>query len=99
MEFPHLLRLVEGNQFDTIYHEHFSYLSFTTVKKIFRHHGLALFDVEELSTHGGSIRIYARHAEDSSKEISPQVDELLEPGRQAGMSSMSFYADFERNVK
>jgi hypothetical protein len=99
MEFPHLLRLVEGNQFDTIYHEHFSYLSFTTVKRIFAHHGLVLFDVEELPTHGGSIRIYARHADDMSKQISPHVDQLLAMERQAGMSSMSFYADFERNVK
>ncbi len=63
MEFPHLIRLVEENQFDTIYHEHFSYLSFTTVEQIFAAHGLVLFDVEELSTHGGSLRIYGRHAE------------------------------------
>jgi hypothetical protein len=62
MEFPHLQRLIEGNQFDTIYHEHFSYLSFSTVEQIFAAHGLVLFDVEELPTHGGSIRIYARHA-------------------------------------
>ena len=62
MEFPHLIRLVEENQFDTIYHEHFSYLSFTTVEQIFAAHGLTLFDVEELTTHGGSLRIYGRHA-------------------------------------
>src|SRR5690606_8038058 len=61
MEFPHLLRLIEHNQFDTIYHEHFSYLSFVTVQRIFAAHGLCLFDVEELPTHGGSIRIYGRH--------------------------------------
>ena len=77
MEFPHLLRLVERNQFDTIYHEHFSYLSFTTVEKIFQYHGLALFDVEELPTHGGSIRIYAKHIEDASKDVSFRVTELL----------------------
>jgi SAM-dependent methyltransferase len=99
MEFPHLLRLVEGNQFDTIYHEHFSYLSFTTVKRIFGHHGLVLFDVEELPTHGGSIRIYASHAEDTSKQVTHEVDQLLAMEQQAGMLSMSFYADFERNVK
>ncbi|HEX6891391.1 MAG TPA: class I SAM-dependent methyltransferase [Chryseolinea sp.] len=99
MEFPHLLRLVEGNQFDTIYHEHFSYLSFTTVKRIFGHHGLVLFDVEELPTHGGSIRIYARHAEDTSKQVTHEVDQLLAMEQQAGMLSMGFYADFERNVK
>jgi hypothetical protein len=62
MEFPHLQRLIEGNQFDTIYHEHFSYLSFSTVERFSRRHGLVLFDVEELPTHGGSLRIYARHA-------------------------------------
>src|SRR5262245_38996634 len=73
MEFPHLLRLVEGNQFDTIYHEHFSYLSFGTVERIFAHHGLTLFDVEELPTHGGSLRIYARHAENSSEPVGERV--------------------------
>lgn len=99
MEFPHLLRLVEGNQFDTIYHEHFSYLSFTTVEKIFKHHGLILFDVEELPTHGGSIRIYARHAEDTFKSISSHVGQLLSLEQEAGMSSVSFYSNFERNVK
>ena len=63
MEFPHLLRLIQENQFDTIYHEHFSYLSFTTVEQIFAAHELVLFDVEELSTHGGSLRIYASSPE------------------------------------
>ena len=66
MEFPHLQRLMAENQFDTIYHEHFSYLSFLAVEKIFAHHGLTLFDVEELPTHGGSLRIYARHAENDA---------------------------------
>ena len=70
MEFPHLLELMRHNQFDTIYHEHFSYFSFTTVTAVFRHHGLTLFDVERLPTHGGSLRIYARHAEDASKPVS-----------------------------
>ena len=99
MEFPHLLRLVEGNQFDTIYHEHFSYLSFTTVEKIFQYHGLAMFDVEELPTHGGSIRIYAKHIEDTTKDISSRVGELLKKEKAAGMSSMNFYKDFEENVR
>ena len=99
MEFPHLLRLVEGNQFDTIYHEHFSYLSFTTVEKIFQYHGLAMFDVEEFPTHGGSIRIYAKHIEDTTKEISSRVAELLKREKVAGMSSMNFYKDFEENVR
>ena len=66
MEFPHLLRLMDENQFDTIYHEHFSYLSFGTVEQIFAHHGLRLFDVEEMPTHGGSLRIYGCHADDAS---------------------------------
>ena len=64
MEFPHLLQLIANNQFDTIYHEHFSYLSLITVERVFAHHGLTIFDVEELSTHGGSLRIYARHDQD-----------------------------------
>ena len=76
MEFPHLIRLIEENQFDTIYHEHFSYLSFTVVEQIFAAQGLTLFDVDELSTHGGSLRIYARHAEDSSKPILPNATSL-----------------------
>jgi SAM-dependent methyltransferase len=99
MEFPHLLRLVERNQFDTIYHEHFSYLSFSTVKRIFNHHGLEMFDVDELPTHGGSIRIYAKHIEDQSKEMSPRVGEMLAQESDAGMSSIEFYADFARKVK
>jgi hypothetical protein len=99
MEFPHLLRLVERNQFDTIYHEHFSYLSFTTVEKIFQYHGLELFDVEELPTHGGSIRIYAKHLEDSSKKVSFRVKELLKREAEAGMLSLAFYKDFEEKVR
>ncbi|HTE33147.1 MAG TPA: class I SAM-dependent methyltransferase [Chryseolinea sp.] len=99
MEFPHLLRLVERNQFDTIYHEHFSYLSFTTVEKIFKYHGLTLFDVEELPTHGGSLRIYAKHKEDSSKEISLRVEDLLKRELQAGVLTLGFYTAFEKNVR
>jgi hypothetical protein len=99
MEFPHLLRLVERNQFDTIYHEHFSYLSFTTVEKIFKYHGLTIFDVEELTTHGGSIRIYAKHREDASKEILPSVAAMLTLEKDAGMLQMNFYTSFEKNVR
>jgi hypothetical protein len=99
MEFPHLLRLVERNQFDTIYHEHFSYLSFTTVDKIFKYHGLTIFDVEELTTHGGSIRIYAKHREDASKTILPSVAAMLTQELEAGMLEMSFYTRFEKNVR
>jgi len=76
MEFPHLQRLMEQNQFDTIYHEHFSYFSFFTVEQVFAAHGLTLFDVDELSTHGGSIRIYARHAGDHSKTVSERAQHL-----------------------
>src|SRR5204862_3128837 len=76
MEFPHLLKLMAENQFDTIYHEHFSYLSFYTVEQVFAAHGLTLFDVEELPTHGGSLRIYGRHADDRAKPVSPRVAEL-----------------------
>ena len=74
-EFPHLLRLIENNQFDTIYHEHFSYLSLLAVEKIFAHHGLTLFDVEELPTHGGSLRIFARHSENTAAivAVTPRV--------------------------
>ncbi len=78
MEFPHLYRLMEQNQFDTIYHEHFSYFSLFTVEKIFAKHGLTIFDVEELPTHGGSLRIYARHAADSSRSITQRVLRLKE---------------------
>jgi 2-polyprenyl-3-methyl-5-hydroxy-6-metoxy-1,4-benzoquinol methylase len=99
MEFPHLLRLVERNQFDTIYHEHFSYLSFTTVEKIFKYHGLTIFDVEELSTHGGSIRIYAKHRENAAKGIEPSVKAMLATELEAGMLEMNFYTTFERKVK
>src|ERR1700745_2338087 len=72
IEFPHLMQLVDNNQFDTIYHEHFSYLSFYTVQQIFRSQGLELFDVDELPTHGGSLRIYAKHAADTSRAIGPR---------------------------
>lgn len=98
MEFPHLLRLVEENQFDTIYHEHFSYLSFTTVEKIFKHHGLVLFDVDEIPTHGGSIRIYGRHEEDTSKPVSERVIEMRNREESLGMSTLEYYKNFEANV-
>ena len=99
MEFPHLQRLIEGNQFDTIYHEHFSYLSFVAVNRIFAHHGIRLFDVEELSTHGGSIRIYGRHSEDEAKAVSERVYALLEREKRLGFESLEFYSDFAEKVK
>lgn len=95
MEFPHLLRLIEGNQFDTIYHEHFFYLSFHTVQRIFKEHGLTIFDVEELSTHGGSLRVYARHAEDETKPAGARVTTLLEKEVAAGMMDLAFYTNFQ----
>ncbi|HZF26874.1 MAG TPA: class I SAM-dependent methyltransferase [Steroidobacteraceae bacterium] len=98
MEFPHLQRLMEGNQFDTIYHEHFSYLSFVTVERIFRHHGLVLFDVEELPTHGGSLRIYARHAENESQPVSGAVSALRERERHLGYERLETYAGFQAQV-
>ena len=98
MEFPHLMRLVEENQFDTIYHEHFSYLSFHTVRQIFSKHGLILFDVEELPTHGGSLRIYARHDKDESKPITPNVTDLLEKESARGMFQLNYYLDFQEKA-
>jgi hypothetical protein len=99
MEFPHLMRLVEENQFDTIYHEHFSYLSFTTVERVFAHHGLVLFDVEELATHGGSIRIYARHADDCARPVEERVAELRSREAAAGMLELPYYAAFGARVR
>lgn len=99
MEFPHLMRLMERNQFDTIYHEHFSYFSFISVEKIFVSHGLVLFDVEEIPTHGGSLRIYARHSEDLSKPISARVAELRSKEELKGFTQPEFYASFTEQVK
>lgn len=94
-EFPHLLRLVSENQFDTIYHEHYSYLSLTSVKRIFEHNGLSVFDVEELPTHGGSLRVYAQRMDSGVRELSQNVAKLLERETAAGMNSTAFYAGFQ----
>ncbi|HVW69000.1 MAG TPA: class I SAM-dependent methyltransferase [Steroidobacteraceae bacterium] len=99
MEFPHLYQLMRFNQFDTIYHEHFSYFSFMTVERVFAAHGLVLFDVEELPTHGGSLRIYARHAEDTSKPVSGRVSELRERERADGFETLGRYAAFAEQVR
>jgi SAM-dependent methyltransferase len=99
MEFPHLQRLMEENQFDTIYHEHFSYLSFFTVEKIFAHHGLTLFDVDELPTHGGSIRIYARHTEDTSKSVSERAQQLRARELSMGFDKLRTYESWNEKVK
>lgn len=99
MEFPHLQRLMESNQFDTIYHEHFSYYSFLTAEKAFARHGLTLFDVEEIPTHGGSLRIYGRHAEDQTKPVSARVNALRERERKMGFDGLEVYAAFDGQVK
>jgi hypothetical protein len=98
LEFPHLVRLMEENQFDTIYHEHFSYFSLITVEKIFAAHGLVLFDVDEIPTHGGSIRIYLRHVEDSSKPVTPAVVKLRGREITLGLERMETYANFAEQV-
>jgi SAM-dependent methyltransferase len=99
MEFPHLLRLMEGNQFDTIYHEHFSYFSFVTAEKTFARHGLTIFDVEEIRPHGGSLRIYARHADDQAKAVGPKVVELRQRERDLGFERLETYDRFGEQVK
>lgn len=99
MEFPHLLRLMSGNQFDTIYHEHFSYFSFLTVEKIFDRHGLTLFDVDELPTHGGSLRIYATHAKNNTKPVTASVAMLKQREREAGLERLKTYAGFAEQVR
>ena len=99
MEFPHLQRLIEGNQFDTIYHEHFSYLSFSTVEQIFAAHGLVLFDVEELPTHGGSLRIYARHERNGALAVTDAVPALRERERALGYRELERYRGFGQQVQ
>jgi len=98
MEFPHLLQLINNNQFDTIYHEHFSYLSFYTVKKIFESVGLKLFDVEELSTHGGSLRIYATHKDNNDQEIADKVQLLLDKEFSYGIDKIEYYEGFTQKA-
>ena len=99
MEFPHLMRLIDENQFDTVYHEHFSYFSFLTVEKVFSKQGLTLFDVEELPTHGGSLRIYARHNDDDSKPVGKRVLELKDREKAAGFTRIESYLSFGERVK
>jgi SAM-dependent methyltransferase len=99
MEFPHLLRLIKENQFDTIYHEHFSYFSLGTVEKIFRSHNLVLFDVEELPTHGGSLRIYARHGDNDKTEITQKVGFIKAAEKSVGLQSLPYYLSFQERVR
>jgi SAM-dependent methyltransferase len=97
MEFPHLLKLIEEREFDTIYHEHYSYWSLLVVERLFGEHGLALFDVEELPTHGGSLRIFARHAEEGGS--GDAVEALKERERVAGLDRIETYQAFGESVR
>jgi hypothetical protein len=99
MEFPHLYQLMKLNQFDTIYHEHFSYFSFYTVEQVFKAHGLTLFDVEEIQTHGGSLRIYARHSENPTRAVSPRVVDLRNREISEGFNTLERYRLFGEQVK
>ncbi|KHO55491.1 MAG: C-methyltransferase [archaeon GW2011_AR19] len=98
MEFPHLKNIVEQNQFDTIYQEHYSYFSFSVVKKIFNSHKLKLFDVEEIPTHGGSLRIYAKHENDNTHGISERVNLLEKKEIDSGMMNLDYYNGFTPRV-
>jgi len=98
-EFPHLMQLIENNQFDTIYHEHFFYYSLFVVKRIFETQGLKLFDVEELSTHGGSLRIHATHIENGDQKEGERLDALLTIERNKGYTELELYREFDNRVK
>lgn len=98
-EFPHLLRLMAENQFDTIYHEHFSYLSLTAVKNIFSENGLTIFDVQELSTHGGSLRVFAQRADTGAQSVSDRVGTLLKREDALGMRTTAYYAGFQARAE
>jgi len=98
LEFPHLMQLIAGNQFDTIYHEHFSYISFYTANKIFEHHKLKIFDVDELPTHGGSLRVYVTHTENYNHAISARVKKLLNKEIDFGITEISTYTNFQQRI-
>ena len=98
-EFPHLLQLIDKNQFDTIYHEHFSYLSLIAVKQIFEKHGLQIFDVEEVPTHGGSLRIFAKHTADSSKAVETNVAKMLDKEIQFGLNELTVYSNYQAKAE
>ncbi|MDF0672722.1 MAG: class I SAM-dependent methyltransferase [Nitrospira sp.] len=99
IEFPHLMRLMHENQFDTIYHEHFFYFSLMSAERVFAAHGLALFDVEELPTHGGSLRIYGRHADDETQPVTERYWELMRREKEVGFDRVETYALFGEQVK
>jgi hypothetical protein len=98
IEVPHVLRLIEGNQFDTIYHEHFSYFSLLVLETLMGAHALSVFDVEELPTHGGSLRVYARPEADATRPTTPRVLELRQREHTAGLDSLAYYASFQARV-
>ena len=97
-EFPHLCKLIQFNQFDTIYHEHFSYFSLTSVKSIFEKQGLEIFDVKELETHGGSLRVFSKHKEDKSKKVEDSVNLILNMEAKVGVSDIKYYNNFQKKV-
>ena len=99
MEFPHLLNIIKEHQFDTIYHEHFSYLSLYTVEQVFNKHQLKIFDVEQIQTHGGSLRIFCCHEEDNTQEISPRVNEIKQLELNSGLDQLDTYLDFTDEVQ
>jgi 2-polyprenyl-3-methyl-5-hydroxy-6-metoxy-1,4-benzoquinol methylase len=99
MEFPHLMRLVEGKQFDTIYHEHFSYLSLHTVYRIFESHGLIIYDAEELPTHGGSLRIFVKHIGNKTIPVSKNVENIIRCEKFNGMTGLDYYKNFSASIE
>ncbi|EGP92878.1 C-methyltransferase [Nitrosarchaeum koreense MY1] len=99
MEFPHLLKLIQQKQFDTIYHEHFSYFSFLVVQKIFASHQLTIFDVEEIPTHGGSLRVYAKHEENQKFKISENIAKLIKKEHEFGIDKMEVYSNFQKTIE
>jgi len=99
IEIPHAINLIEGRQFDTIYQEHYSYFLLTAMRKVLRHHGLELFDVDEIGTHGGSLRYYARHVEDTSRLIEPVVDQIEQRETDAGLTDATTYQSYAREVQ
>jgi SAM-dependent methyltransferase len=99
LEFPHLLRLMQRNEFDTIYHEHFSYFSMLTTVRLLGHHGLSVFDVEELESHGGSVRVYACRAGAKTHAVEPRVEELIAEEEKAGLATLKGYEKFSEQVK
>jgi 2-polyprenyl-3-methyl-5-hydroxy-6-metoxy-1,4-benzoquinol methylase len=99
LEFPHLIQMINKNQFDTIYHEHFSYLSLYTVQKIFLQQELEIYDVDEISTHGGSLRIYVKHLDDASKQVSSKVSYLISQEKLYGVDTLTYYTGFIKKVE